>query len=149
MTSQQMINYKLIDPKFRAPFKLSTKELLINMCEEQCDKIIRGKPMEAFINNFTSKNDPKEDAIHVIFGLSNRLGRMKVKLLIYAHNGDIRQLIKYYHKYYKLASNVMEVVEEFSEKNNVQEALYIKICDRMADDIEIFKTLCDECIKHL
>jgi hypothetical protein len=148
MTSQELMDYKLIDAKYRAQFNIKLKGSLLDICNDEKDIINERSKRIHYIKTFTSNNDPEEDAIHTATMKGDTVSKMKLKLSIYSYNGDVRNIVKYYHKYYTLASNFMEFIEECVENNSLKEALYINVCNCMAYDIRIFKMICDEVINQ-
>jgi hypothetical protein len=73
--------------------------------------------------------------------------RNKLKLVIYMHNGDVRNIVKYYCKHKKMARDFIEFVEELVEQNRETEGNYIRICNDLASEINNYQGWISESVE--
>ena len=135
MTSQQMMDYKSIDSKYRQMLLPEEKEMMIREKLFLTNKLLK----LVSIGITDASSDLTNGFIHII--------RNKLKLVIYIHNGDLRNIVKYYCKHKKMARDFIEFVEELVEQNRETEGNYLRVCNFLGREVNNYQPLIDKSIE--
>tara|TARA_R110000824_G_C14676102_1_gene619658 strand:- start:55 stop:498 length:444 start_codon:yes stop_codon:yes gene_type:complete len=130
---QELMDYKLIDAKHRAVLP----KLFKSVCLE------KKQDAEKRLSEYLLINKDESNSAFVTLSCWADMCRTRIKSLIYLHNGDTRNVIKYYRKNYTAGCKFIEHLGERVEQNEGSEGEYVAVCGELKDELDMYRYHCE------